>query len=322
MSTIHTKSLTRQFGDITAVESLDMAVQEGEIYGFLGPNGAGKSTTINMLLGFTPPSTGSATILGHDIERESLAIRRSIGVLPEDFGMYNRLTARKHVRFAIDTKAADDDPDDLLERVGLSDSADRKTGGFSTGMKQRVALAMALAGEPDLLILDEPSSGLDPNGAREMREIIYEENDRGATVFFSSHIMGQVEAICDRVGILNAGRLVAEDTISSLKSQFDADSRMTVTVDAVENGVVPALETLEGVSAVSVDGTAISVTLADSTRKAPVINAVENTGTLVVDITSEEPSLEDLFAEVTTGDRSSAGRSVRDPGDTTTEVNS
>lgn len=321
MSTIHTRSLTRRFGDITAVESLDMEVQEGEIYGFLGPNGAGKSTTINMFLGFTPPSSGSATILGHDIEQESLAIRRSIGVLPEDFGMYNRLTARKHVRFAIDTKGADDDPDDLLERVGLSDAADRKAGGFSTGMKQRVALAMALVGEPDLLILDEPSSGLDPNGAREMREIIHEENERGATVFFSSHIMEQVEAICDRVGILNEGRLVAEDTIDSLKSQFDADARMTVTVEAVENGVIPALETLEGVSDVTVDGTSISVILADSTRKAPVINAVEDTGTLVVDITGEEPSLEDLFAAFTTGDRSSAGPSVRDPADTTAEVN-
>lgn len=137
MREIHTKALAREFGSITAVESLDLEVHEGEIYGFLGPNGAGKSTTINMLLGFTPPPSGSGTVLGHDIEDESLAVRQSIGVLPEDFGMYERLTARKHVQLAVDTKGADDDPDVLLECGGLDDAADRKTGGFSIGMKQR-----------------------------------------------------------------------------------------------------------------------------------------------------------------------------------------
>ncbi|ELY91801.1 copper ABC transporter ATP-binding protein [Natrialba taiwanensis DSM 12281] len=171
MDAITTNSLSRRFGDMNAVESLDLTVQKGEIYGFLGPNGAGKSTTINMLLGFPPPSSGSGTVLGYDLEHESVAVRQSIGVLPEDFGVYGRLTARKHVRFAIETKGANDDPDDLLARVELADVADRTAGGFSTGMKQRLALAMALAGNPDLLILDELSSGLDPNGAREMRAI-------------------------------------------------------------------------------------------------------------------------------------------------------
>ncbi|GAB7019470.1 ABC transporter ATP-binding protein [Halostagnicola bangensis] len=312
MRAIHTKSLAREFGSITAVESLDLEVHEGEVYGFLGPNGAGKSTTINMLLGFTPPSSGSGTVLGHDIVDESLAVRQSIGVLPEDFGMYERLTARKHVQFAVDTKGADDDPDALLERVGLADAADRKAGGFSTGMKQRVALAMALVGDPDLLVLDEPSSGLDPNGAREMREIIRSENERGTTVFFSSHIMEQVEAICDRVGIMRDGRLVAEDTIDALKDQFASDSRLIVTVDAVENGVVPALEALEGVSDVFVDGTTISAALTDSRRKAPVINTVEETGAIVTDITSEEPSLEDLFAAFTNGSNSPTDSPPRD----------
>ncbi|AHG00345.1 copper ABC transporter ATP-binding protein [Halostagnicola larsenii XH-48] len=322
MRAIHTKSLTREFGNITAVKSLDLKVPEGEIYGFLGPNGAGKSTTINMLLGFTPPSSGTGTVLGHDIEDESLAVRQSIGVLPEDFGMYERLTARKHVQFAVDTKGANDDPDVLLERVGLADAADRKAGGFSTGMKQRVALAMALVGDPDLLVLDEPSSGLDPNGAREMREIIRSENERGTTVFFSSHIMEQVEAICDRVGIMRDGRLVAEDTIDALKDQFAADSRLKVTVDAVESGVVSALESLEGVSDVSVDGTAISAALTDSRRKAPVINTVEETGAVVTDITSEEPSLEDLFAAFTNDTHSPADSAPREQAVVTEEESS
>ncbi|MDJ1433044.1 ABC transporter ATP-binding protein [Halostagnicola sp. A-GB9-2] len=308
MDAIQTNSLTRRFGDITAVESLDLTVREGEIYGFLGPNGAGKSTTINMLLGFTPPSTGSGTVLGYDIESESLAVRQSIGVLPEDFGMYNRLTARKHVQFAIDAKGASNDPDELLARVGLTEAADRKAGGFSTGMKQRVALAMALVGEPDLIVLDEPTSGIDPNGAREMREIIREENARGATVFFSSHIMEQVEAVCDRVGIMRGGELVAEDSIDALKSQFDADSRLVLTVDAVPDGVREAVAALSGVTDVRVEGVEIVASLSESSRKATVINAVEDAGCTVEDISSEEPSLEDLFAAFTTGDRPTRGR--------------
>ncbi|WP_312908445.1 ABC transporter ATP-binding protein [Natronosalvus caseinilyticus] len=317
MVAIQINSLTRRFGDVTAVDGLDLEVRRGEVYGFLGPNGAGKSTTINMLLGFTPPTSGTATVLGHDIVDESLAIRQATGVLPEDFGMYDRLTARKHVQFAIDTKGASDDPDVLLERVGLEDAADRKAGGFSTGMKQRVALAMALVGEPDLLILDEPSSGLDPNGAREMRQIILDEVDRGATVFFSSHIMEQVEAICDRVGIMRDGQLVAEDTIDTLKDQFDAESRLVLTVDSVPDGILSPLRSMASVSDAQVSGTDIVVSLRDSDQKAAIINAVEERGVKITDITSKEPSLEELFAVLTTSD---SGR-LEDDNANSAEVN-
>ena len=304
MAAIQTRNLDRRFGDVTAIDGLDLEVRRGEVYGFLGPNGAGKSTTINVLLGFMVPTSGAGTVLGHDVETESLAVRQSTGVLPEDFGVYDRLTARKHVQFAVDTKGAADDPDDLLERVGLAEAADRKAGGFSTGMAQRLALAMALAGEPDLLILDEPSSGLDPNGAREMRRLVREEVDRGATVFFSSHIMEQVEAVCDRVGIMREGRLVAEDTIEGLKAQFDADSRLVVTVDAVDETVLSAVRSLEGISEAFADGSDVVAVLEDSRRKAAVVTAIEEAGADIQDFTSKEASLEDLFAALTTGDRS------------------
>jgi len=299
---IETHGLTRRFGDIAAVDDLDMTVRRDEVYGFLGPNGAGKSTTINVLLGYVPPTSGSATVLGHDVESESLALREKIGVLPEDFGVYERLTARKHVDFAIGCKGADDDPEALLERVGLEDAIDRPAGEFSTGMKQRLALAIALVGRPELLILDEPTSGLDPNGAREMRSIVREELDRGATVFFSSHSMAQVEAVCDRIGIMRDGRLIAEDDIDSLKGRIDADSELVVTVDVVPDGAFERIRSVGTVSGVRVEGSDVVVTLSDAGDKAKVIDALEAVGASVEDITSREPSLEELFASLTTTD--------------------
>ena len=196
MSVISLTNVTKTYGRVTAVENLDLRVEKGEIYGFLGPNGAGKSTTIRMLLDFARPSKGTVQVLGHNAQHEILQIRQRIGVLPEGFSVYDRLTGRQHLTFAIESKKVDDDPDRLAERVGIPDAIDRKAGGYSKGMAQRLVLGMVLVGEPDLLILDEPSTGLDPAGAREIRQIIQEENDRGATVFFSSHILGQIEPIC------------------------------------------------------------------------------------------------------------------------------
>ena len=168
MPAIETTGLTRRFDELVAVDALDLSVAEGEVFGFLGPNGAGKSTTINILLGFLDPSEGSATVLGHDATRDSRAVRRRIGLLPEGFAPYENLTGREHVRSAIETKDADDDPDELIARVGLdAEAARREAGGYSKGMTQRLVLAMALAGEPDLLVLDEPTTGLDPAGAEE-----------------------------------------------------------------------------------------------------------------------------------------------------------
>lgn len=290
--------VTKTFGDVTALHDLDLTVEEGEIYGFLGPNGAGKSTTIDILLDFVRPTAGSATVLGLDARADSLEIRRRTGVLPEGFHVYDRLTGRQHIEFAIQSKAVDDDADAILERVAIADAADRKAGGYSKGMKQRLALGMALVGEPELLILDEPSTGLDPNGAREMRSVIREENDRGATVFFSSHILEQVEAVCDRVGILRDGELVAEDTIAGLRAAAGTGSTLRVTVDDVSDTIVTTVEERPGVSEVSVSGSTITVTTSDG-AKTEVLDAIETAGGTVEDFSTEETSLEELFAAYT-----------------------
>jgi ABC-2 type transport system ATP-binding protein len=301
MAAIRTQNLTKRFGeDVVAVEDLNLEVEEGEVFGFLGPNGAGKSTTINLLLDYLRPTEGTATVLGYDAQDETQQIHRRIGILPEGFDLYDRLTGRKHVEFAIDSKGSDDDPDAILDRVGLGpEAADRKAGGYSTGMGQRLALGMALVGDPDLLILDEPSSGLDPNGARQMRELVREQAERGTSVFFSSHILGQVEAVCDRVGIMSDGRLVAEDTIEGLRESMGSGSTLELTVDRMPDDLDLAA-TIEGVTEITADGNVLRVAVTDSGVKSEVINEVEHRGATVTDITTQQASLEDLFAAYTT----------------------
>ncbi len=300
MTTVELEGVTKRFGDVSALSGIDLAVEEGEIFGFLGPNGAGKSTTINVLLDFVRPDTGSVRVLGRSASAESVPIRSRTGVLPEGFSVYDRLTAREHVAFAIDSKEAADQPYPLLERVGLGDAVDRKAGGFSTGMKQRLALAIALVGEPELLILDEPSSGLDPNGAREFREIIRAERDRGATVFFSSHILGQVESVCDRVGILREGEVVAVDSIEGLREAVGGESTLVVDTDGLPDGGSDAVATLDGVSDVTADGTQLRVSCTDDAKTA-VLATLEDEGVTVSDFSTEETSLEALFSHYTEG---------------------
>jgi ABC-2 type transport system ATP-binding protein len=300
MAAIELNDVTKRYGDVVALRDVDLTVQKGEIYGFLGPNGAGKSTTINAILDFIDPTSGTVEVLGKDVSAESVEVRHRIGVLPEGFSVYDRLTGRKHLEFAIESKDADDDPETLMERTGILDAADRKAGGYSKGMAQRLVLAIALVGDPDLLLLDEPSTGLDPNGARRMREIIREERDRGTTVFFSSHILGQVEAVCDRVGILRDGELVAEDSIEGLREAAGSDGRLSVTVDRVPDGVTEAVSAVDGVSDVSVRDHTLTVKCDDDAKTA-VIDAVEGAGATVEDFDTEDASLEDLFVSYTEG---------------------
>lgn len=298
---IEMHGVTKRFGETTALSNFDLVIDKGTVYGFLGPNGAGKSTTINLLLDFACPTSGEIRVLGLDAQSESLAIRERTGVLPEGVSFYNRLTGRKHIEFAIESKDASDDPDALLERVGIADAAEKKVGGYSKGMIQRLALGTALVDGPDLLILDEPSTGLDPAGAREMREIIRAERDRGATVFFSSHILEQVDAVCDRVGILRDGKLVAEDTVSGLREATTDETALEVTLDHLPNGATEQVAALDGVSEVTTAQGPIATVVCRDEAKTAVLRAFEETGATVEDFSAEESSLEDLFINYTTG---------------------
>ena len=306
MSAIQVDGLTKHFGTVVALDDLSLTVEEGEIFGFLGPNGAGKSTMINVVLDFVKPTEGQVTVLGMDAQEQSKEIRQRLGVLPEGYHTYDRLTGYQHLEFALESKDADDDPDELLDRVGLSrEEAGRKAGGYSKGMAQRLLLAMALVGEPDILILDEPTTGLDPNGAREMRELILEERERGATVFFSSHILEQVEAVCDRVGIVREGQLVAEDTVAGLRDSVSSSSSLRIEVDHVTDDAVEAVRAVEGVLSVErrqvADQQALLVESTGS--KTDVLAAIESSGLEVEDFATQEASLEDVFHAYTTDQR-------------------
>jgi ABC-2 type transport system ATP-binding protein len=302
MTAIRTENLTKRYGALTAVDRVDLAVEEGEIFGFLGPNGAGKSTLINVLLDFARPTTGSVEVFGIDCQERSVAARERMGVLPEGYAVYGRLTGRQHVQFAMESKGVDGNPMDILDRVGVAEAADRPAGGYSKGMAQRLVLAMALVGEPELLILDEPTSGLDPNGAKRMREILTKENERGATVFFSSHILEQVESISDRVGIMHDGKLVAVDTIDKLRRTAKDGTKLLISVDDPDDSHLETIEAVDGVQSAwfEDDRDKLGVTCSND-AKMDILVALHERGADVLDFTTEEPSLEDLFVEYTGG---------------------
>ena len=302
MAAIKIEGLTKRFDDVVAVDDLDLEIKEGEIFGFLGPNGAGKSTTIDILLDFIRPTEGTVTVLGHDAQSEGETVRRRIGVLPDAYHVYDRLTGRQHLEFVLEMKEVEQDPMALLERVRIADAADRKAGGYSKGMRQRLVLAMALVGDPDLLVLDEPSTGLDPNGAREMREIIREENARGTTVFFSSHVMEQVEAVCDRVAIIDRGQLVAVDTIDGLRNATETGETLYIYVTDLSDEIVEQVSEIDGVGNVSVHDGRLRVTV-DGVSKFAVLHAIDADVVSIQDFSVVESSLEDLFVRYTTDEQ-------------------
>jgi ABC-2 type transport system ATP-binding protein len=298
MTVINTTELTRRYNGESAVTELNLVVQDGEIYGFLGPNGAGKSTTIDMLMNYTRPSAGTATVLGLDAQQDASEIHVCTGILPDQFGVYSTLTGREHVTYILDANGATGNPEGILERVGLEDAIDQRAGGYSKGMQQRLGLAMAIAGEPDLLILDEPFSGLDPYGVRLVREVVTAERERGATVFFSSHVLDQVERICDRVGLLSNGQLIAEGTPKDLRDLAGVQTQLRIDTDS-DSPSTQAIRELAGVKDVSDDAGQIVVTC-PRTACYSVLETLDDTGVDIQSFDIEQGTIEDAFVKLAT----------------------
>jgi ABC-2 type transport system ATP-binding protein len=225
-NSIELVDLTRNYGSFTAVDHLSLTVQKGEVFGLLGPNGAGKSTTILMMIGLTEPTSGSVKVCGINSTTNPIEVKKRVGYLPEDVGFYDDLTGLENLMYtarlnSIPVKLAKQKAEKLLKRVGLSDIDNKKAGKFSRGMRQRLGLADVLIKDPEVIILDEPTSGIDPKGVREFLELIVElSKEEGLTVLFSSHLLHQVQKVCDRVGLFVEGRLLAEGDIHTLSEKL------------------------------------------------------------------------------------------------------
>lgn len=301
MIAIKTEGLCKYFKDKKALENLNLEISKGVIFGYLGPNGAGKTTTIRVLLNLAKPTKGTAYILGEDIRKSRNYLRR-VGFLPDVPNFYNFFTAREFLSFIGDITGIEDSKrkiEETLELVGLRNERG-KIGTYSRGMKQRLGIAQALLSDPEILILDEPTSSLDPQGRKEILDLIYSLKGK-KTVFFSTHILTDVERICDRIGILKEGRLLLEDSIENIKRRY-WKRRILIEVDNSERLLKRLRENLKPVFLDVRDNNSIILEVTDinsALRDIPRIIVQED---LILErLELLEPSLEDIFLEVTNG---------------------
>ena len=267
---IRTRVLTKKYGDLVAVDALDLEVRPGEIFGLLGQNGAGKTTTILMLLGLTEPSGGTARVVGLDPARRPLEVKRRVGYLPDAVGFYGNLTGRENLRYTarlngLEAVEGEVHIEHVLEQVGLVGRADTRTDTYSRGMLQRLGIADALLKDPDVLILDEPTTSIDPIGVVEILDLLRSlVHERGMTILLSSHLLGQVQSVCDRVGIFAAGKLIGVGTVPELAERFgDGAAHVEVAFASPEAGTASldagaTLRSLANVDAVAWDAAASS----------------------------------------------------------------
>lgn len=258
---LETHGLTKKYGPVTAVEELNLSVRQGEVFGLLGPNGAGKTTTTLMLLGLTEPTAGRALIQGFDCTRQPIQVKKLVGYLPDNVGFYGDLTGRENLRFTgqlcgLPAALCEERAQQLLERVGMAQAAERKVSAYSRGMRQRLGIADVLMKDPSVIIMDEPTLGLDPEGTRELIALIRQLSTQdGRTILISSHQLYQVQQICDRVGIFVQGRLIACGPIQELGRQLENEGLyiLEFAVSPADEALEQRLQELEGVTLVQRD---------------------------------------------------------------------
>ncbi len=282
---IRTEGLGKRYGSTDALIDLDLEINEGEVVGYLGPNGAGKTTTLRLLLGLARPTAGTARIFGRDSRREAVAVHRRLAYVPGEANLWPSLTGGEtlHLLGRVQGRLDAAYRDELIERFELDPS--KKVRAYSKGNRQKILLVAALMTRPELLLLDEPTSGLDPLMEAAFRQCVREAQDHGQTVFLSSHILSEVEALCDRIAILRAGRLVEIGTLASMRHLSALSVEVTFAADP------PDLRAVEGVQRVVVDGRRVRLQVQGPVE--PLIEALAGTG--VREFLSRQPSLEELF---------------------------
>ena len=312
---IELSDLTKKYGSFTAVDKLNLTIQKGEIFGLLGPNGAGKSTTILMMLGLTEPTSGSVKVCGIDPTTNPIQVKRRVGYLAENVGFYYNRNGWENLMFTaqlngISRKVATQKVKQLLARVGLSDAAEKRTGKYSRGMLQRLGLADVLIKNPEVIILDEPTLGIDPGGVREFLELIVELSKmEGITVLFSSHDLHQVQQVCDRVGLFVNGKLLAEGDIQTLSKKLFANSPYIVEAGVYQtvpndsgftgekystDGLTSLLKHIDGVTAVNIKDEIFQIDCSRDTTP-DIARAIVQSGAELYYLNKKEYGLDEIY---------------------------
>jgi ABC-2 type transport system ATP-binding protein len=300
---IQTQELTKYYGEVKAVDHLNLTVKEGEIYGFLGPNGAGKTTTLLMLMGLTVPTSGTATVGGHDIIKDSREVRRIAGLLPEGVGYYEDLTAKQNLKYIgqlndLPTSEIEKRSTDFLEVVGLTKWENTKVEKFSRGMKQRLGIAEVLIKKPKIAFFDEPTIGLDPQGTKEIRDVLIGLNkEQRLTVLLSSHLLYEVQQTCQKVGIIREGRLVAADTIENLSNRLSRKEKMIeFELSEITPDLIREIKNIKGVMSVDQENLKLYVHMENDSSK-EISETIMKHGATILLMKPKEYNLEEIFLE-------------------------
>ncbi|MHC4323020.1 MAG: ABC transporter ATP-binding protein [Planctomycetota bacterium] len=304
---IETKNLTKNYGDLTAVNDLNLTIQDGDIFGFIGPNGAGKTTTMRILVTLLEPYGGSAFINGLDVRKHGKKVRRLVGYMPDFMGVYDDLKVFEYLEFfaaafGIERKKRKSIVEGVLELTDLESKKSAAVDSLSRGMQQRLGLARVLIHDPKVLILDEPASGLDPRARIEIRELLRELKRMGKTIMISSHILSELEEICDHVGIIEHGRLVFSGTLEEIRPRLGIESKVRVIVADHQNKAVELLSALPQVRQVQALGDEIAVTFHEGKDANGIVaRTLVNADLNIISLQPERLKLDDAFLQLTKG---------------------
>lgn len=300
---ISTRNLTKTYPEVEAVKQVTLNVRAGEVYGFLGPNGAGKSTTMAMLLGLIKPTSGELSLFGTSLQDDYFAIKNAIGVVGENPYFFDEMTAWEFLSFHADIfmmESKENRINELMETVGLRQYANIRPSEYSRGMRQKLSFVRALLHKPDLLMLDEPVSGLDPHGIRQIRGLIEEQKKSGTTIFISSHILSEIERTADRIAIMHKGKLLVEDNLDGLRYSVDQSVRVNVEVANVPESLSRVLSEIPHIVDHNIDGQHIEIRLdASSDYRAELSSAITASGATIIGMETRKASLEETFMTFT-----------------------
>ena len=308
---IQVQDLHKNFGDVYAVQGVSFDVQAGEIFGLLGPNGAGKSTTISMLSCLLEPTQGDALVMDHSITREPMAVKAAIGVVPQDIALYEDLSARENLSFwgkmyGLRGAALKQRVDEVLEIIGLTDRQKGRSGKFSGGMKRRLNIGIALLHRPQVIIMDEPTVGIDPQSRRNILDSVKELNQQGMTVLYTTHYMEEAQELSDHIAIMDQGKVIAHGTHDELVKIVGEMDRIDLAINAESARVIERWQATEGVFQVSDEDETLTLLVGDSNLVLPrLFESATQVGVRITSVEIQEPNLEAVFLHLT-------GRALRD----------